>query len=297
MIAGIPTVKSFRTDVFLKSFVLTALFILFSLSPCRTVFASNISLIEPAALKKSTSGWVILDARPRSEWVSGHIPGALSFSWENYTRTDANGIPYRVLPPQDLATELGKIGITENTPIVVYGDADKSWGGEGWDCWILAWLGHKGPVRLLAGGIQSWKSNNFPLTGGEEKYRLRPVHYRYKLEPAFDITTSEIEKQKANIVLIDTRSFFERIRGKIPDSVHIEWSDFFTGKDRRPLSPEALKKLLRENGVDTKKQIVYYCAGGIRSAYAWLVHQLAGLPPARNYEGGYEAWRRLSDNR
>ena len=297
MIKGIPQTISIRASVFFRRSALTALFILFYLSLCGTVFAVDIGLIEPAALKKDMSGWVILDARPKSEWMSGHIPGALSFSWENYTRTDANGIPYRVLPPKELAAELGKIGISENTPVVVYGDADKSWGGEGWDCWVLAWLGHKGPVRLLAGGIQSWKSNNFALTSGQEKRLLHPVDYKYKIDPVLDITTSEIEKRKSNIVLIDTRSFFERIRGKIPGSVHIEWTDFYTGKDHRPLSPDALKRLFRENGVNTNKQIVYYCTGGIRSAYAWLVHQLAGLPPAKNYEGGYEAWRRLSHNR
>jgi thiosulfate/3-mercaptopyruvate sulfurtransferase len=297
MIQGIPRVKNFGANVFLKSSVLTALFMLFYLSPCRTAFAFNIGFIEPADLKKDMSGWVILDARPKSEWVSGHIPGALSFSWENYTRTDENGISYRVWPPEELAVTLGEMGIGENTPVVVYGDADKSWGGEGWNCWVLAWLGHKAPVRLLAGGIQSWKSNNFPLTEGQEKYRLNPVRYTYKIEAAIDITTSELKKQKDNIVLIDTRSFFERIKGKIPGSVHIEWSDFFNGKDRRPLSSEALKKLLRKNGVDANRQIVYYCTGGIRSAYAWLVHQLAGLPTAKNYEGGYEAWRRLSKNR
>jgi thiosulfate/3-mercaptopyruvate sulfurtransferase len=277
--------------------VLTAFFILFSLSTCGSVFAENIGLIESTDLKKGMSGWVILDARPKSEWMAGHIPGALSFSWENYTRTDENGVPYRIWPPKDLAIALGRMGINEKTPVVVYGDADKSWGGEGWGCWMLAWLGHKGPVRLLAGGIQSWKAHQFPLTGGEEKSLKRPVRYVYKIAPELDITTSALESQKSNVVVIDTRSFFERIRGKIPGSIHIEWSDFFDGKDLRPLSSEDLKKLLRKNGADTNKQIVYYCAGGIRSAYAWLVHQLAGLPPAINYEGGYEAWRRLSQNR
>ena len=295
MIKGIPQTRSIRADLSLRRSALAALFILLYLFPCRTVFAINISLIEPADLKKDMSKWVILDARPKSEWVSGHIPGALSFSWENYTRTDENGIPYRVWPPKELSVELGKMGINENTPIVVYGDADKSWGGEGWNCWVLAWLGHKGPVRLLAGGVQSWRSNNFPWTQEPDKGRSHHVHYTHKLEPSLDIMTEDIDKQKANIVLIDTRSFFERIKGKIPGSVHIEWSDFFIGNDRRPLSPEALKKLLRKNGVNTNKQIVYYCAGGIRSAYAWLVHQLAGLPPAKNYEGGYEAWRRQSN--
>ncbi|MCK9173344.1 MAG: rhodanese-like domain-containing protein, partial [Desulfuromonas thiophila] len=29
-----------------------------------------------------------LDARPRSHWQQGHLPNALSFSWEDYSRTD-----------------------------------------------------------------------------------------------------------------------------------------------------------------------------------------------------------------
>jgi thiosulfate/3-mercaptopyruvate sulfurtransferase len=36
--------------------------------------------------------------------------------------------------------------------------------------------------------------------------------------------------------------------------------------------------------------VVYYCAGGIRSGYAWLIHHLAGLPEAVNFEGGMEEW-------
>jgi thiosulfate/3-mercaptopyruvate sulfurtransferase len=44
--------------------------------------------------------------------------------------------------------------------------------------------------------------------------------------------------------------------------------------------------------VNTAKPVVYYCAGGIRSAYTWLVHELAGLPDARNYEGGMAAWQK-----
>ncbi len=144
-----------------------------------TGLASDIGLIEPYSLKQNAKSWVILDARPRSEWASGHIPGALSFSWEDYTRTDENGVPYRVWPPQLLASALGKMGIDENTPVVVYGDADKSWGGEGWDCWVLSWLGHKGPIRLLNGGIQAWRSNNFTITSGNDKRQPRSVRYEY----------------------------------------------------------------------------------------------------------------------
>ena len=258
--------------------------------------ASDIGLIEPYSLKENAKSWVILDARPRSEWIAGHIPGALSFSWEDYTRTDEKGVPYRVWPPQLLASELGKMGIDENTPVAVYGDADKSWGGEGWDCWVLSWLGHKGPIRLLNGGIQAWRNNNFATTSGNDKKQLRSVRYKYVLNPQLDINTVELKKQKEHLTIIDTRSFLEWIRSHIPGAVHINWTDLYSGKDRRPLSPDEFRKLLKEHGVDTNRPIVYYCTGGIRSAYAWTVHQLSGLNTARNYEGGFEAWTRLSGN-
>lgn len=255
--------------------------------------ALAVELIEPRTLGRNPAAWVVLDARPRAEWQAGHIPGSRPFSWENYTRTDGKGVPYKVWPPRDLAKALGTMGIDEKAPVVVYGDADKSWGGEGWAVWVLGWLGHKGPVKLLNGGIQAWRDANLPLKAGDEKYGGRPARYRQTLQPQLDISTAELQKLIGSVTIIDTRSTLEWLRGRIPTAVHIPWDDFFTGKERRPITSDELKKLLTGHGVDPRKPIVYYCAGGIRSAYACMVHELAGLPPARNYEGGMEEWKRL----
>lgn len=247
------------------------------------------SLIEPFALNSELQKYVVLDARPKSEWQASHIPGALSFSWENFTRTDDAGVPYRVLPPQEMAAALGAMGVDEKTSLVIYGDADKSWGGEGWAGWAFAWLGHTGSVRILNGGIQAWQNGGFTVTTDVPKTREK-VAYNYKHAPRWDISTAEIEQRKSPMVLIDTRSTMEWLLGKIPGAIHIEWNEFYAGADRRPLDAIAFRKLLKDHGVDTSKQIAYYCRGGIRSGYAWMVHQLAGLPDARNYEGGMEAW-------
>jgi thiosulfate/3-mercaptopyruvate sulfurtransferase len=289
---GIPKVKRRGGRCISTLFILLlgAFISFFQLSSI--AYGSTLGIIGASDLNKNASGWIVLDARPKSEWTAGHIPGALSFSWEDYTRTDEQGIPYRVWQPQALAKALGAMGINENTPVVVYGDADKSWGGEGWTCWVLSWLGHKGQIRLLSGGIQSWKTNAFPVLAGAEKKNIKNVRYNVQLDPALDITTVEIEKNRSGQVLVDTRSTLEWFKGRIPGAVHIPWNDFYSGKDRRPLNPDALKKLLQKKGVDARKPIVYYCTGGIRSGYAWMVHQLAGLPIAKNYEGGYEAWQR-----
>ena len=259
----------------------------------RSAMAANMSLIESSALNGEPPKYVVLDARPKSEWQAGHIPGALSFSWENFTRTDEKGIQFRVFPPEEMASALGGMGVDEKTSIVIYGDADKSWGGEGWAAWVFAWLGHTGSVRILNGGIQAWRNEGLKVTADVPKNRDKAI-YNYKLAPQWDISTAEIEQRKSPMILIDTRSTVEWLLGKIPGAIHIEWTKFYTGADRRPLDAAALRQLLKDNGIDTSKPIVYYCRGGIRSGYAWMVHQLAGLPDARNYEGGMEAWWKLS---
>jgi thiosulfate/3-mercaptopyruvate sulfurtransferase len=254
------------------------------------VSAANLGLIEPAALNGDPAKWVVLDARPKADWQAGHIPGARSFCWENFTRTDEKGVEYRVLPPQQLASALAAMGIDEKTPVVVYGDADKSWGGEGWDAWVLSWLGHKGPIRLLNGGIQAWRARNLPLAGGTEKQFAKKARYQVSLDTRIDISTEELERRKASLVIVDVRSTLEWLKGRIPGAIRIPWDDLHTGKDRHPLPAARLKELLARHGVNTARPVVYYCTGGIRSAYAWLVHELAGLPDARNYEGGMAAW-------
>ncbi len=89
---------------------------------------ADIGMIDAQALHSGPSGWAVLDARPVDRFAEGHIPGALPFSWENHTRVDARNIPYRTFPPEEMARILGAMGISETTPVVIYGDADTSWG-------------------------------------------------------------------------------------------------------------------------------------------------------------------------
>ncbi len=274
---------------------------------------ANTGLIDIRQLKDDITKWVILDARPMKDWEKSHIPGSISFSWENYTTTDANQIPYRILPPEQMAESLGKFGISAESPIVVYGDADESWGGEGWLCWVFAWLGHKGDIRLLKGGIQAWEKTGYPLTSGKDTqtkgteikdtqiksgHIIEPV--KYKANPVFsmNISAREIYDNLDKYQLVDTRSTIEWFKGHLPNAIHIPWEKFFKGKDRSPINAEEFKSLLNKNGLNMEKTVVYYCTGGIRSGYAWMVHQLAAmelkeLPKAINFEGGTEEWEKV----
>jgi len=255
----------------------------------------DLNLIWPQILSRDISDWMIIDARPKKNWEAGHIPGAMPFNWKDYTRTDEKGIAYRILPPAQLASMLEKMGINRQSRVVVYGDSESSWGGEGWIAWMFAWLGHEGPIRLLNGGIQAWINTNYPINDETDAVQHKRTVYEYKLNHSIIISEKEIIEKPGLYQFVDTRSLFEWFMGKrIPGAIHISWKDFFTGKPPHPLSPSATEELLSRNGIDTTKPVVYYCRGGIRSAYAWMVHQLAGLPAAVNFEGGTAAWRHKS---
>lgn len=250
----------------------------------------SLSLISPDELNRLEGSPVILDARPKREWEKSHLPGALPLNWEDFTHVDDKQIPYRMFPPEHMASLLGQMGIDENSTVVVYGDADTSWGCEGWVVWLLDYLGHRGQVLLLDGGIQAWTAQKLRLSRNKVPNRQSPKTYHPVPDGSIDIDTQTLAKSLDQIQIVDTRSFLERVRGSIPGSVHINWTEFYKGDTRKPLSPQETVSLLRGSGIDPDKPVVYYCTGGVRSAYAWMVHRLAGLGPAINYEGGIEAW-------
>jgi thiosulfate/3-mercaptopyruvate sulfurtransferase len=259
------------------------------------VFAANFGLLSAEQLQKTSSDWTIIDARPKKEWLSGHIPGARSFCWEDYTKVDEKGIPYRTITPQALAAALGNMGINNQAQIAVYGDADTSWGGEGWACWALSWLGHQGSVWLLNGGIQKWNALDFPLKTGNESFSGDTRVYEYQVHDEINITAADIQNNPSVFQLVDTRSLFEWIKGRIPGAIHISWEKFYKNKYRRPIELSEIITLFRDHGINPDKPIVYYCTGGIRSGYAWMVHSLAGLRTAINFEGGMAEWETFID--
>lgn len=255
---------------------------------------ADLGVIEVHDLLQQTSHWTILDARPISEWEKGHLPGALSFSWTDFTAT-VKGIKYRSFAPESYALALGRLGIDETTPIIVYGDADTSWGGEGWVCWMLSWIGHKGPIRLLAGGVQAWESENLRLSKKTSKKKPRKK-YQIDVRPELNISAAKLSSDSNLKVLIDTRSTFEWYLGHLPGAIHIPWGKFYQGDERRPLSSADYRELLKSYGIDQDQQIVFYCTGGIRSAYAWLVHRLSGFNNGINFEGGKQEWDKHQGN-
>jgi len=81
--------------------------------------------------------------------------------------------------------------------------------------------------------------------------------------------------------------------GHIPGAQNIPWSSA-VNEDGTFKSPEELRKIYGDKGIDGSTEVITYCRIGERSAHTWFVlNQLLGYPKVRNYDGSWTEWGSL----
>jgi len=119
------------------------------------------------ALAADPSGYTAVDARPRDDFLRGHIPSALSIEWEEWCGAPPPASdPILAQPgywgtlieaaPAWYAERLSRCGIASERPMV-YADGVRSKGREGRVAWMLLYLGVH-DVALLDGGWTGWRA-------------------------------------------------------------------------------------------------------------------------------------------
>ncbi len=253
-------------------------------------------LIEPPQLLEEAKRGdvVIVDTRKAADYAAGHIPRAINFNTYNKFALDtrAEGLAKFA---RDLAALYAAVGVSSNRPVVVY-EADTGMRAAR-DVWILQYLGHPN-ARLLHGGLAAWRAAgcNLSSDAAEDWTVGLRVHARADLVMGYDEIVQRLGRP--GITLLDVRDADEHAgrdktpcctrRGYIPGAVWIEWTRFL--EDGRFKSPEAIRGLLHESGVDPDSEIVPYCHRGARSANTYYALKYAGLPKVRNYIGSWHEW-------
>lgn len=91
-----------------------------------------------------------------------------------------------------------------------------------------------------------------------------------------EITEKELKEKmaKGGVVLLDVRENDEVANCKIPESIHIPLAEVNA----------------RFKELDPQKEIVVYCAAGVRSARASKILDNAGFKNVKNLKGGIGRW-------
>jgi len=235
----------------------------------------------------------------------GHVPGAVLLNTEDLE----NGYPrWQLRPGGELQRAIGRVGITPEATVVVYGRsliaAARVW-------WILGYAGVS-DVRLMDGGFEAWRDAGY---GVEKGWRaVEATTFAAKPRTHWLATTDEVKARLAtgDVWLGDLRSVEEfagatsgysylDARGRLPGAVHLgdadDRSPLYGTRDGRLRPPRDVLALWQDQGLalsddarSFRKDVVFYCGGGWRSSLAFFYAWLLGLENVRNYSDGWAGW-------
>jgi thiosulfate/3-mercaptopyruvate sulfurtransferase len=254
-------------------------------------------LIEPEALPAALAGRaLLLDTRPRADFLRGHIPGALPYSTYDLFVPDTTLDGMKTFAT-NMAMQFGFASGSLEHPVVVYDDHTGMRAAR--ELWILEYLGHP-QVRMLHGGYRQWLAGGgIPVTG-DDVTTTRPKRLQPKVASGTFASADEVARRAGSetLFILDVRDDLEwagkddtqccALRGHIPKALHLEWTNFLEGG--RFKSREAILELLTQRGIDPNGDIVTYCHRGARSASAYYALRLAGCSGARNFIGSWHEW-------
>jgi len=247
-------------------------------------------------------GLVVLDVRGRSAYeFGGHIPGAVHTTWHEYS--DPNAVPKGLLNPDLGAIEqtLRRLGINQESDVVIYSNPFDNWGDEGRMFWMLEYLGHRN-LRILDGGWVKWTAEKRPFEHG----LAAPAAGNFKAQPvkALAIVKEELKlivrTPHERTAIVDARSLEEYLGkevsgiprpGHIPSAIHMAWNGFLN-KDATIKDLDVIRAMLEDKGIRSDQEVICYCTGGVRSAWLYVILKLAGYQTIRNYPGSWWEWSR-----
>lgn len=236
---------------------------------------------------------------------TGHIPGAVKVDWH----TDLNDPVMRdYVDGLGLAELMGRLGITRDTTIVLYGDRSNWWAA--YAMWVFELFGHE-DVRLVNGGRDKW------IAEGRELTRDVPARERAEY-PVVDRDEAGLRAYRDDVLehmhagkpLIDVRSLPEytgerthmpdfpqesALRGgHVPTAHSVPWARA-ANEDGTFRSRDELEQIYRtELGLGDRDDVIAYCRIGERSSHTWFVLKyLLGFPSVRNYDGSWTEWGSL----
>ena len=250
---------------------------------------------------------VEVDYIPATSYILGHIPGAVLFDWK---RDIIDSRKRDVISKEDLEKSLQRIGVNNDTTIIVYGDF-KNWFAT-FAFWIFKYYGVK-DVRLMNGSRKKWLEEDRPISVDIPSYsrgNFKASDPNKSIRAFMNYVKDVIGTQDK--ILVDVRTNDEyngktlapteyspeygQIGGHIPGAVNVPWSKM-VNEDGTLKSADELKNLYESVNVTSNKEIITYCGIGERASYTWFVLKyLLGYPNVKTYDGSWLEWGNTMGN-
>ncbi|MDE2598866.1 MAG: sulfurtransferase [Rhodocyclaceae bacterium] len=231
-------------------------------------------------------------------FAEGHIPGAQYLHLGHDLSGEATGSNGRhPLPdPQIFAMRLGTLGLAPDMPVAIYDDAGGMFAARLW--WMLRWIGHRGPVAVLDGGIQAWQAAGFPLS--QKPQTFPPLAYPL-------IATGPVVKAQdvlaflgaSSAFLLDARSAdrfrgeseaLDAVGGHIPGARNRFFRDNLADDGHFKPAEQLRAEFMTQLAGADPSTVVHSCGSGITACHNLLAMEVAGLTGSKLYAGSWSEW-------
>ncbi len=257
-------------------------------------YADSGTLIISAsdATEKIASGYILVDAQRASSYGKEHLENSVNIERKAIMISDP--VPNTLAPANIIADVAGKVGLTEESNLLIYDDNMNMDASRLW--WTFKIYGHKGDMRIISGGLPALRAAGQTIT--DKKTVITQAVYKPSPLNKDMLATKEeilsmINDPNEGFVLIDVRSDEEYNAGTIPGSIHINHErNMFVNEEKgttfRPVSHNRI--LYKELGITPDCEVVMYCKSSVRAANTYAALYNAGYRNLKIYDGAYLEW-------
>ena len=235
-----------------------------------------------------------------SENIEG-IPGALFFDIRNRFSAQESNYPNTQPTPESFAIEVAKLGITNQSIVVVYDQKGIYSSARVW--WLFKAMGHEA-IAVLDGGFPAWLDQGYKTAVlGNSVFHKSVFYTTYK--PSSFVTTAQVLKGLSEPLqlILDARSP-GRFKGTLPEPRDGMRSGHIPTAKNVPFSELLNEGSLKSNKEleaifdeyeTTDKQLVFSCGSGITACILALAATQIGLKNLTIYDGSWSEWGSRSE--
>ncbi len=232
----------------------------------------------------------------REAYQEGHIPGAAFVDFASDLAEPEDDL-LNILPPDHFAALMGRLGIGNDSTVVVYDDQGGTWAARLW--WALRYYGHDA-AKVLNGGLTKWTAEGRPLETSTPTYAATTFQARIRPEliAGREEVIQALERPEVCIVDALPKPFYSgKMRlypthraGHIPTARNLPATDNIDRATQMLLPPDELAQLWQKVGISSHQRVITYCGGGAYGAFDLFVLYVLGHENVTLYDGSWFEW-------
>ncbi|THE63403.1 sulfurtransferase [Salinadaptatus halalkaliphilus] len=238
----------------------------------------------------------------RADWEQGHVPGSAFVDIPTeLSETDDPDYPYQVPSSDEFAAAMERLGVGDDSRVVLYDSAGNSWAARVW--WLLRTFGFD-RAGVLDGGWATWIDGDRPVSEAQPEPTRATFTPEYRPDLIVDKDDVLAAINDPDCALInglrpedhsgDGLRKYGRL-GRIPSSENVPAVGERAIVDQetaRYQSLETLRQRFAQVGALEADRVLTYCGGGIAASNVAFALTRLGVDDVAVYDGSLAEWGR-----